>query len=217
MRLSCQSVGNVSSRSLLFSRLCCIQGFYITTKNYPEKLEEENLSSYSAADFYPVHIGEVFNLRYKVLGKLGYGANSTVWLSEDIRSVNHAQVKNGPNGLSTTPLHRYNTLKVYTRSRGQTNNEVDIYQHISEVSSSHLGKNLIRTILDSFEIIGRSDTHHCLVHKPLWISLFSLQQRHPTRKFTLDLLRASLTPLLLALDFLHTECHIVHTGVEIGL
>ena len=129
--------------------------------------------------------------------------------------MNHAQFKRSPNALRTTPLHRYNTFKVYTRSRGQTNNEVEIYKHISKVSSSHLGKNFIRTILDSFEIIGRSGTHHCLVHKPLWISLFSLQQRHPTRKFTLDLLRASLTPLFLALDYLHTECHIVHTGVNI--
>jgi len=45
-------------------------------------LEEENLPGYSAADFYPVRIGEEFNLKYKILGKLGYGSNSTIWLSE---------------------------------------------------------------------------------------------------------------------------------------
>lgn len=118
MRLSCQSVGNVFPRPSLFSRFGCAQRGYCSTKNHFEDLEEESVPGYSAADYYPVRIGEVFNLQYKVLGKLGYGTNSTVWLSEDIRSVNHTHFKENPNVLSTTALHRYNTLKVYTRSRG---------------------------------------------------------------------------------------------------
>jgi hypothetical protein len=47
--------------------------------------EEESLAWYSPDDFYPVTIGEVLDSSYKVLGKLGYGAHSTVWLCRQIR------------------------------------------------------------------------------------------------------------------------------------
>lgn len=36
-------------------------------------------------EFYPVHLGEVIKARYRVIGKLGYGANSTVWLCRDLQ------------------------------------------------------------------------------------------------------------------------------------
>ena len=47
--------------------------------------EEETLAWYSPDQFYPVTVGEVLNSSYKVLGKLGYGAHSTVWLCRHIR------------------------------------------------------------------------------------------------------------------------------------
>lgn len=43
-------------------------------------VEEETLPAYDPEEFYPVHIGDVFKGKYLVLGKLGFGANSTVWL-----------------------------------------------------------------------------------------------------------------------------------------
>lgn len=48
-------------------------------------LEEETLDCYSPDQFYPVAVGEVLNSSYQVVGKLGYGAQSTVWLCRDIR------------------------------------------------------------------------------------------------------------------------------------
>lgn len=49
-----------------------------------QKVEEEKLAWYKPAHFYPVRLGEVFNSRYQVVGKLGYGAYSTVWLCRDL-------------------------------------------------------------------------------------------------------------------------------------
>ena len=48
-------------------------------------VEEETLPSYDPEEFYPVHIGDVFKGKYQVLGKLGFGANSTVWLCHDTK------------------------------------------------------------------------------------------------------------------------------------
>ncbi|MCJ1389148.1 hypothetical protein MMC18_002003 [Xylographa bjoerkii] len=53
----------------------------------PQKIEEETLPDYATASFYDVRIGQVFDSRYQVVGKLGYGGNSTVWLSRDLKYV----------------------------------------------------------------------------------------------------------------------------------
>ena len=36
------------------------------------------------AKFYPVRIGQVFESRYQVVSKMGYGSTSTVWLGRDL-------------------------------------------------------------------------------------------------------------------------------------
>jgi hypothetical protein len=51
------------------------------------KVEEETLPDYVASRYYPVRIGEIFRARYQVVGKLGFGATSTVWLARDMRYV----------------------------------------------------------------------------------------------------------------------------------
>ena len=49
-----------------------------------KKFEEESMPAYDLGLFYPVRIGEVFQKRYQVLRKMGYGANSTVWMCRDL-------------------------------------------------------------------------------------------------------------------------------------
>ena len=48
-------------------------------------IEEETLPNYRPEAYFPVRIGQIFLDRYRVVGKLGYGVNSTVWLSWDKR------------------------------------------------------------------------------------------------------------------------------------
>lgn len=48
------------------------------------KIEEETLPNYTAAQYYPIRIGEVIKERYQVIGKLGYGSTSTAWLARDM-------------------------------------------------------------------------------------------------------------------------------------
>ncbi|KAI0269902.1 kinase-like domain-containing protein [Gloeopeniophorella convolvens] len=50
-----------------------------------DKIEEENWEWYEPGLFYPVRIGEVFQSRYQVVGKLGYGTRSTVWACRDLQ------------------------------------------------------------------------------------------------------------------------------------
>jgi serine/threonine-protein kinase SRPK3 len=49
-----------------------------------EKVEEELLPDYKASRYYPAIIGQVVRDRYQIVGKLGFGASSTVWLARDM-------------------------------------------------------------------------------------------------------------------------------------
>jgi len=52
-----------------------------------EKIEEEGLPDYKAQRFYPVRMGEIFQSRYQVVSKLGFGSTSTVWICRDLKYV----------------------------------------------------------------------------------------------------------------------------------
>lgn len=57
-------------------------GFDIISDTQP--LEEEQFEGFIKGLYYPVNIGDVFESKYQVVGKLGYGVTSTVWLARDL-------------------------------------------------------------------------------------------------------------------------------------
>ena len=105
------------------------------------------------------------------------------------------------------------TLKVYIRG-GISQKEFEIYQTLKQANPSHPGYSHVRTALDLFTIRRSGGDHRCLVQSPMWDSFSDLLYRNPTRRFTESLLKAGLLQVFLALDFLHTECKLVHTGAE---
>ncbi|QSS57378.1 protein kinase [Histoplasma capsulatum var. duboisii H88] len=160
-------------------------------------LEEETIPNYMPQRFYPVRIGQIFNQQYQVVGKLGYGASSTVWLCRDLVG------------------HDYVTLKIYTNS-SRTQRELPIYKHLEKVQSNHAGRQCLRFLLDSFEVTGPDGVHICLIHQPLGMSLYELKMRARGKVFSKDVLRPAIRQLLAAVDYLHKEAHIIHTGRSLG-
>lgn len=53
--------------------------------NAARMIEEEILPTYSPEKYYPVRLGQIFHDRYQVVGKVGYGGSSTVWLARDFQ------------------------------------------------------------------------------------------------------------------------------------
>lgn len=49
-----------------------------------EKVEEEH---FGIERYYPARIGDVLSSRYQIVGKLGFGNSSTVWLARDLQLV----------------------------------------------------------------------------------------------------------------------------------
>lgn len=52
-----------------------------------EQVEEEAIPGYLATRYYPVRVGQTFQNRYQVVGKLRFGITSTVWLARDLEWV----------------------------------------------------------------------------------------------------------------------------------
>ena len=55
------------------------------TINAPEVFEEDRFEDFKKGGYYPVNNGEVFGSKYQVVGKLGFGVTSTVWLARDLK------------------------------------------------------------------------------------------------------------------------------------
>ncbi|CEJ60619.1 hypothetical protein PMG11_09188 [Penicillium brasilianum] len=163
-----------------------------------EKLEEEKLAWYSKSNFFPVKIGDIFHSKYQVVGKLGYGGYSTVWLGRDLEE------------------DVYVTLKLYEHDSAHAKREIMVYEHLKGLKSCHTGTILVRTALDKFQLSSADGSHiyQCLVHPPLGMSLFELRNRCPRKVFPENLLKPTLIHILLALDFLHTEAQVVHTDLQ---
>ncbi|KXG48603.1 uncharacterized protein PGRI_024730 [Penicillium griseofulvum] len=155
-------------------------------------LEEERFEEFKKGHYYPANIGEVLGSKYQVLGKLGFGTTSTVWLARDLEGC------------------QYVTLKVYTMD-GTAQREVQIYKALSQGNTLHPGYSHVRTALDAFTIWHQGNEHHCVVQKPMWGSFRHFIYRSPGQQLSEDLFKSGLKQIFLALDYLHSECQLVHT------
>ncbi|WEW60208.1 hypothetical protein PRK78_005693 [Emydomyces testavorans] len=61
--------------------------------NISQKIEEEQLPTYKQDKYYPAEIGQILKDKYQIVGKLGYGGSSTVWLSRDLEKCQHVVLK----------------------------------------------------------------------------------------------------------------------------
>ncbi|KAK9787336.1 hypothetical protein SCARD494_10651 [Seiridium cardinale] len=104
-----------------------------------QKIEEETFPDYVASRYYPADIGETFVDRYQIVGKLGFGASSTVWLARDLSHRRHV------------------VLKLYVNSNAMgkyLDDEINTYRRMERGSKQHPGYNAVRSLLDSFSVDG---------------------------------------------------------------
>lgn len=108
----------------------------------------------------------------------------------------------------------YGALKMYEHDSSHGRREKEVYKHLGNVKSSHTGSILVRRAVDDLQVSSpdSSYSYQCLVH-PLAMSLCELRDRTIDKVLPGDLLKPTLINILLALDFLHTEAEIVHTGM----
>jgi len=115
------------------------------------------------------------------------------------------------------PREEYVAIKVnalhYPGANRRNKGEQDVMQHILRVNPQHHGYRYVRKLLDSFTLEGQYGTHECLVleamREPLW-----LWQRHfDGSVIPPKVLKPILQMTLTGLDYLHSECRVVHGGM----
>lgn len=78
--LPCRRLGFRSSGKLQEET----QSQQATTIPSSTPIEEETVAGYRPDRYYPAQIGETLHGRYRIVGKLGYGVSSTVWMCRDL-------------------------------------------------------------------------------------------------------------------------------------
>ncbi|KZT27275.1 hypothetical protein NEOLEDRAFT_1177043 [Neolentinus lepideus HHB14362 ss-1] len=108
-------------------------------------VEEEGALDYNPRHFYLIHLGEVFQDLYEVITKLGYGGNSTVWLTRDLLRYRF-------------PEDRYVTLKKVCHSdpshHPTAKCELTLSMHIHTMNPWHPALRYVHTAKDAFDIAG---------------------------------------------------------------
>ncbi|KAJ3549699.1 hypothetical protein NM208_g363 [Fusarium decemcellulare] len=170
-------------------------------------IDEEKLPRYRPEDYYPANPGGVLGEQYELKAKVGWGSTSTVWLAQDISSERLFK----PN--------RFVALKICNSDAADedTNHELDVNMHLSSINSTHRGRTILGTAFEAFSIDSpRGSSHLALVFKPmrepLWLFRRRLGGQNKITRPFLPVIKAYLQILLEGLDYLHSECHVIHTG-----
>ncbi|KAL2670568.1 hypothetical protein Neosp_014356 [[Neocosmospora] mangrovei] len=93
-------------------------------------------------------------------------------------------------------------------------NEMEKLYLFQNANPSHVGHSFIHTPLDHFDLPGPEGTHACLIYEPMRGTLSQYQSRFPRRRIDSPIFKLHLYLILKVLDYLHTECRLVHTDIK---
>lgn len=106
-------------------------------------------------------------------------------------------------------------LKILTADSygtGHDTFELDILRHIRAKGTSHTGATHVLGLLDEFEHRGPHGNHVCLVSKAMGPDMTKYRRLFPKARIPVATIKTIARQLLIALDFLHGTCSIIHTG-----
>uniref|UniRef100_F6XBC5 non-specific serine/threonine protein kinase n=1 Tax=Ciona intestinalis TaxID=7719 RepID=F6XBC5_CIOIN len=161
--------------------------------------EQEDPSDYCKGGYHPVKIGDLFNNRYHVVRKLGWGHFSTVWLCWDMRNkrfVAMKVVKSAPH-YTETALDEIKLLKSVRDSDPKDGNREKCVQ-----------------LLDDFKIHGMNGTHVCMVFEVLGHHLLKWIIKSNYQGMPIPCVKSIIKQVLQGLDYLHSKCNIIHTDIK---
>lgn len=110
--------------------------------------EQEDPSDYCKGGYYPVKIGDLFNGRYHVVRKLGWGHFSTVWLCWDLQKKRFVALK----VVKSAPHYTETAL-----------DEIKLLRCVRDSDPSDPYRETIVQLIDDFKISGINGVHVCMV------------------------------------------------------
>lgn len=169
--------------------------------------EQEPEEDYRTGGYHPMRPNEIVARRYKVERKLGWGVYSTVWLALD-SNKRKSSLKSAIDGRVAIKVQK--SAREYSRA---ARNEIALLQAIeAKVEERSVRNSRLVRLLQCFEMEGPNGRHTCMVFEPLGHSLLGLIQVDGVvqPKATAHMVHQ----LLEGLDFLHTQCRVIHTDIK---
>jgi serine/threonine-protein kinase SRPK3 len=150
--------------------------------------------------YHPVNIGDLFDEKYCVIRKLGWGHYSTVWLCWDAKNA------------------RYVAMKIVKSDKNYTEtaeDEILLLKRVTHADKSiESGSKYIVQLLDHFRHKGPNGEHVCMVFEVLGENLLTLIRRFNYKGIPLNIVKDIARQVLLGLDCLHRVCGIIHTDLK---
>ncbi|KFZ08615.1 hypothetical protein V501_05889 [Pseudogymnoascus sp. VKM F-4519 (FW-2642)] len=174
-------------------------------KRFPENeyvyIEDvESMEQYRPGGYHLVSIGDKLQDRYRVVHKLGHGGYSTTWLAREERSQKLVAIKVG---TAKSNPYEVNVLSALATPAQDT------------TPRERYGRDTMPSILDRFDIKGRNGIHPCYVMAPGQASVSEALEASDSVMFELDVARALVAQLALAVAFIHSR-GMVHGDIHLG-
>nr|CAB3266575.1 SRSF protein kinase 3 [Phallusia mammillata] len=161
--------------------------------------EQEDPSDYCKGGYHPVKIGDLFNNRYHVVRKLGWGHFSTVWLCWDMRNKRFVAMK----VVKSAPHYTETAL-----------DEIKLLKAVRESDPGDSSRDKCVQLLDDFKIHGMNGTHVCMVFEVLGHHLLKWIIKSNYQGMPIPCVKSITRQVLQGLDYLHAKCKIIHTDIK---
>ncbi|XP_062396487.1 SRSF protein kinase 1a isoform X1 [Sardina pilchardus] len=161
--------------------------------------EQEDPNDYCKGGYHHVKIGDLYNGKYHVIRKLGWGHFSTVWLAWDIQGK------------------RFVAMKVVKSAEHYTEtalDEIKLLRSVRETDPVDPNKDKVVQLLDDFKISGVNGTHVCMVFEVLGHHLLKWIIKSNYQGLPLPCVKSIIRQVLQGLDYLHSKCKIIHTDIK---
>ncbi|XP_017842751.1 SRSF protein kinase 3 isoform X5 [Drosophila busckii] len=166
---------------------------------YGSDEEQEDASQYCRGGYHPVVIGDIFDNRFRVVRKLGWGHFSTVWLCRDLKDEKYVAlkvVKSAPHYIETAA------------------DEIRLLEAIRDADPLDMKRERIVRLMNHFTVRGVNGVHTCLVFEALGCSLYKLIVKNNYQGLAISQVRNIIKQVLEGLDYLHSKCSIIHTDIK---
>jgi serine/threonine protein kinase len=92
--------------------------------------------------------------------------------------------------------------------------EIQLLQRVVSSSQTHAGRCHVVGLVDNFRHTGPNGSHVCMVFEVLGENLLGLIKRYQHRGVPQHIVKQIAKQVLLGLDYLHTECRVIHTDLK---
>ncbi|VWU52814.1 serine/threonine protein kinase, partial [Hepatocystis sp. ex Piliocolobus tephrosceles] len=179
--------------------------------------DDEGSDEYCEGGYHPVKVDEIYNNRYRIEGKLGWGHFSTVWVATDLKSkpLKYVAVKfqKGSKPYIESAKYEINYLKT-VKVNSFDPSWVELKEQQRETLFHYNMTKGVVSFIDSFEHHGPNGTHICMVFEFMGPNLLSLIKYYDYKGIPLNLVRKIATHVLIGLEYLHDVCKIIHTDIK---